>query len=58
MKCGCNVCNYDLFIDSQRHADDYLKTINNQVLTLPCIEEPEKKNAPAKPVKWYLKKKL
>lgn len=53
MKCGCNVCNYDLFIDSQRHADDYLKTINNQVLTLPCIEEPEKKNAPAKPVKWY-----
>ncbi|XP_048024439.1 LOW QUALITY PROTEIN: IQ motif-containing protein H [Megalobrama amblycephala] len=36
----------------RRHADDYLKTINNQVLTLPCIEEPEKKNAPAKPVKW------
>uniref|UniRef100_A0A8C2AYL5 IQ motif containing H n=1 Tax=Cyprinus carpio TaxID=7962 RepID=A0A8C2AYL5_CYPCA len=36
----------------RRHADDYLKTINNQVLTLPCIEEAEKKPAPAKLLKW------
>ncbi|XP_073707067.1 IQ motif-containing protein H [Garra rufa] len=36
----------------RRHADDYLKTINNQVLTLPCIEEPEKKPVPTKLVKW------
>ncbi|XP_067276603.1 IQ motif-containing protein H isoform X2 [Pseudorasbora parva] len=36
----------------RRQAEDYLKTINNQVLTLPCIEDPEKKIAPAKLVKW------
>uniref|UniRef100_A0A8C1JZ77 IQ motif containing H n=1 Tax=Cyprinus carpio TaxID=7962 RepID=A0A8C1JZ77_CYPCA len=36
----------------RRHADDYLKTINNQVLTLPCIEEAEQKPAPAKLLKW------
>uniref|UniRef100_A0A673L831 IQ motif containing H n=1 Tax=Sinocyclocheilus rhinocerous TaxID=307959 RepID=A0A673L831_9TELE len=33
-------------LDIQSHADDYLKTIINQFLTLPCIEEPEKKPAP------------
>ncbi|XP_042600039.1 IQ motif-containing protein H isoform X2 [Cyprinus carpio] len=36
----------------RRHAEDHLKTINNQFLTLPCIEEPEKKPVPAKLVKW------
>ncbi|KAL1256854.1 hypothetical protein QQF64_012399 [Cirrhinus molitorella] len=36
----------------RRHAEDYLKTINSQVLTLPCIEEPEKKPVPTKLVKW------
>ncbi|RXN18242.1 IQ domain-containing H isoform X1 [Labeo rohita] len=36
----------------RRHAEDYLKTISNQVLTLPCIEEPEKKLVPTKLVKW------
>ncbi|XP_051580204.1 IQ motif-containing protein H-like [Myxocyprinus asiaticus] len=36
----------------RRHAEEYLKTINNQVLTLPCIKEPEKKTATAKLVKW------
>ncbi len=45
-----------LFIEFQRHAEDHLKTINNQFLTLPCIEEPEKKPVPAKLVKWYKKK--
>nr|AAI61661.1 Si:dkey-246a16.2 protein [Danio rerio] len=36
----------------RRHAEDYLKTINNQVLTLPSIEEPEKKTAHPKLVTW------
>ncbi|XP_016143366.1 IQ motif-containing protein H [Sinocyclocheilus grahami] len=36
----------------RRHAEDHLKTISNQFLTLPCIEEPEKKPVPSKLVKW------
>ncbi|XP_051953537.1 IQ motif-containing protein H-like [Xyrauchen texanus] len=35
----------------RRHAEEYLKTVNNQGLTLPCIEEPGK-TATAKLVKW------
>ncbi len=55
MKCGAwkNDAFKYLFIEFQRHAEDHLKTINNQFLTLPCIEEPEKKPVPAKLVKWY-----
>ncbi|XP_056621616.1 IQ motif-containing protein H isoform X2 [Triplophysa dalaica] len=34
------------------HAEEHLKTINSQVLTLPCIQEPEKKTATTKPVTW------
>nr|XP_055030438.1 IQ motif-containing protein H isoform X1 [Misgurnus anguillicaudatus] len=36
----------------RRHAEDYLKTIHNHVLTLPCIEEPDKKTTTGKLVTW------